>query len=150
MIHQKMNRKWKIASLDNFYGKMWIGFCLNTGKRLFVEVSFSGHQKDYRFLWKIVPGIFKISFCLRDQHVFTWQSLKILNVFITLTLKQVLWKTKHFFRKLESRFLLAIFLYKTSLLKTKSGVRNWRSTKNRIFPLTPLFFWKFNFSVRTP
>ena len=39
-IHQKMNRKWKIASLENFYGKKCVGFCLNTGKRLIIEVSF--------------------------------------------------------------------------------------------------------------
>ena len=35
-----MNRKWKAASLDNFYGKMRVGFCLNAGKQLNVEVSF--------------------------------------------------------------------------------------------------------------
>ena len=35
-----------------------------------------------------------------------WQLLEILNVFITLTLKQVFWKTKTFLKKLEYRFLL--------------------------------------------
>ena len=37
---RKWKRKWKIVSLDNFNGKMWIGFCLNRGKRFIVEVSF--------------------------------------------------------------------------------------------------------------
>ena len=40
-----MNRKLKAASLDNFYGKMRVGFCLNTGKRLIVEVSFKGIER---------------------------------------------------------------------------------------------------------
>ena len=30
----------KIAFLYNFYDKMWVGFYLNKGKRLIVEVSF--------------------------------------------------------------------------------------------------------------
>ena len=38
--YQKMNRKWKIASLDNFYSKMWVGFFLTTENGLIVEVSF--------------------------------------------------------------------------------------------------------------
>ena len=35
-----------------------------------------------------------------------WQSVEILNVFNTLTLIQIIWKTKHFFKKLEYRFLV--------------------------------------------
>ena len=27
----------------------WVSFCLNTGKRLFLEVSFSSQQKEHRF-----------------------------------------------------------------------------------------------------
>ena len=51
-----------------------------------------------------------------------WQSVEILNVFNTLTLKQIFWKTKTFFKKLEYRFLVestkienASFPYKTSI-----------------------------------
>ena len=33
-----------------------------------------------------------------------WQSLKVFNVFNTLTLIQIFWKTKAFFKKLEYRF----------------------------------------------
>ena len=49
------------------------------------------------------------------------QSVEILNVFNTLTLKQIFWKTKTFFKKLEYCFLVestrtesASFQYKTA------------------------------------
>ena len=45
-------------------------------------------------LLKTLLGIFKIALRLRDQHVFMRQSLEILNVFNTLDLKQIFWKTK--------------------------------------------------------
>ena len=32
--------KWMVAPLSKFYGKIWVGFCLDTGKRFFLEVSF--------------------------------------------------------------------------------------------------------------
>ena len=35
-----------------------------------------------------------------------WQSVEILNVFNNLTLKQIFWKKKTFFKKLEHRFLV--------------------------------------------
>ena len=51
-----------------------------------------------------------------------WQALRILNVFSTLTLKQVFLKTKTFLKKLEYSFLpqsitneSATFPYKTAL-----------------------------------
>ena len=73
---------------------------------------------------------------LKDQHVFMWQSLKISNVFNTLTLKQVFLKTKAFLKLREYRFLVestmnesAAFPYKTAL--SKANVKtNWMgSTK---------------------
>ena len=50
----------------------------------------------------MVLGIFKIAFHLRDQHIFMWQSVES-NIFNTLALKQIFWKTKTFFEKLEHR-----------------------------------------------
>ena len=51
-----------------------------------------------------------------------WQSAKVSNVFNTLTLKQIFWRTKTFFKKLEYRFLVEAtkititpFPFKTSL-----------------------------------
>ena len=33
------------CSFQQVYGKIWVIFCLNTGKRFFLEVSFSSQQK---------------------------------------------------------------------------------------------------------
>ena len=90
-----------------------------------------------------------------------WQSVEILNVFSTLTLKQIFWQTKNFFKKLEYRFLVestkienASFSYKTTILEAniktkKCWVQNRPTTKNGVLPVTTLFFWKFCFSLRT-
>ena len=49
--------------------------------------------------------IFKITLGLKEQNDFMWRSVEILNDFNTLTLKQIFWKTKTFFKNLEYRFL---------------------------------------------
>ena len=43
---------------------------------------------------------------MRDRHVFMWQSVEVLTVFNTSTLKQIFWKTKTFCEKLEYRLLV--------------------------------------------
>ena len=65
-----------------------------------------------------------------------WQSLEILNVFITLPLNQVFWGMKNFFEKLEYRFLVerttienTIFLYKTALPKVNAKTNEMERTK---------------------
>ena len=100
-----------VASFSNFYGKTWLGFCLNIRKHFFLEFSFLSQQL-----------IFKIPLRLRDRHVFMWQSVKVLNVFNTLTLIQIFWKKNTFFKKLEYSFLVETtkientsFLFKTAL-----------------------------------
>ena len=85
-----------------------------------------------------------------------WQSPEILNVFSTLTLKPIFWKTKTFSKKLEYHFEVKILrlkrhhLYKTAMseasVKTKKkrwGLQNDPITKNGFLPVTTLFFWKF-------
>ena len=74
----------------------------------------------------MVLGIFKIVLRLRDRHVFMRQLVEMLNVFITLALKQIFWKTKTFLKKLEYRFLAegtktenAPFPYKTVISEAK-------------------------------
>ena len=64
---------------------------------------------------------------MRDWHAFLWQSLEILNIFNTLTLKQMFWKTKTFSKILEHRFLvestkikIATFPYKRQWQKVLS------------------------------
>ena len=88
--------------------------------------------------------------------------MEILNVFNTLTLRQIFRKTKVLFKKLEYRFLVestkienALFLYKTTIseanVKTnKMMIQNGPIAKNGILPLTALSFKKFYVSLRTP
>ena len=61
-----------VAPFANFYGKIWVGFCLNTGKRFVLEVSFQSQEKEHGFFQKMVLGILKIALRLRDRHVFMW------------------------------------------------------------------------------
>ena len=100
----------------------------------------------------MVLRFFKIALCLRDR-----QSVKVSNVFNTLTLKQVLWKTKTFLKKLEYRFLVetskienASFPLKTVLsevsVKTNKMVttkwtyhKEWNFTSNYFISLENLF-----------
>ena len=65
-------------------------------------------------------GIFEVALRLRARHDFMWQSLEILNVFNTLTFKQIFWETETL--KLEYSFLVestkienATFPYKANL-----------------------------------
>ena len=39
MIHQTDSEKRIVTPFSKFYGKIWVGFCLNTGKPFFLEVS---------------------------------------------------------------------------------------------------------------
>ena len=69
-----------------------------------------------------------------------WESLAILNVFNTLTLRQVFWKTKIFFKKLGYRFLVestkienASFGYKAVLLE--ANINTHTHKKNREYEM---------------
>ena len=75
--------------------------------------------------------------------------MKILNVFNTLTLKQIFWKTKTFFKKLEYRFLVestkienASFPYKSAIpeLNVKKNRMITIQTKSGVLSETALFF----------
>ena len=65
-----------------------------------------------------------------------WQSVKVLNVFNTLTLIQIFWKTKTFFKKMEYRFLVETttientsFPFKTALLEANVKTNRMATTK---------------------
>ena len=87
--------------------------------------------------------------------------MKLSNVFSTLTLKQIFWKSKAFFKKLECRFLVEAtkientpFPFKTALSEANVKTIEWRLqngpiTKSGVLPVTTLFFWKFFSSFRT-
>ena len=93
----------------------------------------------------MVVGIFKIALGLRDRYVFMSQSLEILNVFNTLTLKQIFWKTKTFFKKLKHNFFERLkmqdFHRKLPSQKiNRMGSTKWTYQKNSVFPVTALSF----------
>ena len=88
--------------------------------------------------------------------------LKVSNVFNTLTLKQIFWKTKTFFKKLEYRFLVEAtkienmpFPFKTALLEAnvksnRMATAKW--TYHREWSLASnylIHFWRICFSFRT-
>ena len=65
-----------------------------------------------------------------------WESVKVLNVFNTLTLIQIFWKTKTFFKKLEYRFLVettkienTLFPFKTALSEANVNTNRMAATK---------------------
>ena len=79
--------------------------------------------------------------------------MKVLIVFITLTLIQIFWKAKTFLKKLENRFLVETtkventsFAFKTALsegnVKTNRMVTTkWtKITKSGVLPVTTLLF----------
>ena len=84
-----------------------------------------------------------------------------MNVFNTLTLKQIFWKMKNFFKKLEYCFLVestkiinASFPYKTAIseanVKTnRIASAKWTYHKERSYANNYFIFWKFFFSLRT-
>ena len=133
------------APFSKFCGKICVCFCLNTRKRFFLGVI----------------GSREIALRLRDRHVFLWLSVKILNVFNTLSLQQIFWKTKTFIKKLKYCFLVectkienAPFPYKTAIskpnVKTNRVVgTKWTYHREWSFASTYLFYWKFCFSLRT-
>ena len=91
-----------------------------------------------------------------------WQSVEILNVFNTLTFKQIFWKTKTFFKKLEYRFLVestktenASIPYKNSISEANVTKTNrmantkWAYLKERSFTSNYFIFLKILFQLKT-
>ena len=65
-----------------------------------------------------------------------WQLVKVSNVFNTLTLKEIFWKTKTFFKKLEYGFLVETtkientsFPFKTALSEANVKTNRMATTK---------------------
>ena len=65
-----------------------------------------------------------------------WQSVKVSNIFNTLTLKQIFWKTKTFLKKLEYSFLVEAtkientsFPFKTAMSETNIKTNRMSTTK---------------------
>ena len=83
----------------------------------------------------MVLGIFKIALCLSVWHVFMWQLLEILNVFNTLTLKQIFLKTKNFFKKLEEANV------KTNRMGGTKWTNHWEQNLSRNYFIYLLTFF---------
>ena len=67
-----------------------------------------------------------------------WQSLEIFNIFSTLTLKQVFWKTKALFKKLKYRFLVEYYDQKHDISIQFFSVKNQCSNKlNGVYKMDP-------------
>ena len=91
-----------------------------------------------------------------------YQSLEILNIFNTVTLKQIFWKTQALFKKLEYRFQVertkidnATFPYKTTQSEANIKTNIMGSTKctyrkQRSFASIYLLFPKILFQFRNP
>ena len=60
------------------------------------------------------------------------QSVKVSNVFNTLTLKQIFWKTKTFFKKLEYRFLVEATKIENTSFSLKSALSEANVKTNRM------------------
>ena len=105
----------------------------------------------------MVLEIFKIVLCVRNRHVFLWQSLEVLSIFNILALKEILWKMKTFFKKLENFFLVestqtenASFPNKTALSEGSVNENRmvdakWTRHKERSFASDYLIFKKILF-----
>ena len=88
--------------------------------------------------------------------------MKVSNVFNTLTLKQIFWKTKTFFKKLEYRFLVETteientsFPFKTALSETniktnRMATTKWTYHKEWGFASNYLIFFGNSFPVLEP
>ena len=97
---------------------------------------------------------------MRDRQVFMWQSVEILNNFNTLTLKQIFWKTKTFFKKLWDRFLVentkienASVPYKTviseaNIMTNRMVSTKWTYHKERSFASNYFIFLKVLFQLK--
>ena len=123
------------CSFQQGFGKVWVDSCLNTGKHFFLDVYLKANSESI-VSSKNGTRDFQNSPPFERQHVFVWQSRKILNVFNTLTLTQIFWKTKTFFKKLEYHFLVestkiesASFPYKTAISEANAKTNRIMTTK---------------------
>ena len=73
--------------------------------------------------------------------MFMWQSVEILNVFNTLPLKQIFWKTETFLEKLEYRFLV-------ESTKIENAILKWTYHKEPSFGSNYFIFLKISFNYK--
>ena len=152
-----MNR-WSFQ--QSFTPKFGLFFVLTLEKDFSERFHFKANRKS-KGSSKKITRVFKIALRLRGRPIFRWQSEEISNVFNTLTLRQIFWKTKTFFKKLEYRFLVehtktenASIPYKTAIseanVKTNRMVSTkWTYHKEESFASNYFISWKLCFSLIT-
>ena len=86
---------------------------------LFFRGFILNQQKEHGCFHETVPGIFKVALNLGDRLAFKWQSLEILNVFNSLTFKQIFWKTKPFSKNWKISFYLKVLRLKKKYFHAK-------------------------------
>ena len=135
MIHQTDSENVWLLLSANFTPKFGLVFVLTLENAISYRFYFKTNGKSIGSS-KMVPGIFKIILRLQDRHAFKWQSVEILNVFNTLTLKGIFWKTKNFLKELEYLFLVestkignASFLNKSVMSEANAKTNRMVSTK---------------------
>ena len=94
----------------------------------------------------MVLGIFKIALRLRDWHVFMWQSVKVSNVFKTLTLKQIFWKTKTLFKKVEYHFLVEATKIEITPFSSKTALSEVCVKTNRMATTKWIYHKEWSFA----
>ena len=121
--------EWLLLSVT-FTAKLELDFVLTFENALSQSFHFKANRKSIGASKKQYQGFSALR--LRDRHVFMQQLVKVLNVFNTSTLKQILQKTKKFVKKLEYRFLvetteieITSFPSKTALSETNVKTVEW-------------------------
>ena len=151
---------WLLLSAS-FTAKLGLIFVLTLENTFSQRFHFKTNRKSIGSSKKTVLGIFKIALRLRDRHVFIWQSVEILSVFNTATLKHIFSKMNFKKKKMKYRFLVESTKIENASCKRKTSISeanvktnrmmsaNGPITKNGVLSVTTLFFWKFCFSLRT-
>ena len=74
------------------------------------------------------------------------QSVKVSNVFNTLTLNQIFWKTKTFFQKLEHRFLVETTKIENTSFPFKIALSEANVKTNRMVTKKWTYYTEWNFA----
>ena len=74
------------------------------------------------------------------------KSVKVLNVFNTLTLIPIFWKTKTFYKKLEYHFLVETTKIENTLFPFKTALSETNVTTNRIATAKWMYHKEWSFA----
>ena len=145
---------------SGFTAKFGLVFVLTKENAFSETFHFKANRKSIGSSKKWCYGFSKWPSVWEAGMVFMWQSLKTLNIFNIFTLKQILWKTKNVFKKLEYDLLVesskiknASFPYKTVISEAdvttnKIVSTKWTYRKKQTFASNYFVFLKIFFHFR--